>query len=560
MSLTVVTKTTTPFEGQKPGTSGLRKAVKVFQQENYTENFVQCILESGNTAGNSLVVGGDGRYYGEEVVDIIIKMAAANGVKKLVVGQRGIFSTPCVSAIIRERGFCGGILLTASHNPGGPDADFGIKYNCSNGGPAPDGVTNAIYELSGKIQKYKICPDVTCNIQVTGTSTYQIEGYGEFTVEVVDSVDSYVNLMKKIFDFNSMADFLKDFPILMDSLNGVTGPYVERIFLTELNVSSDCVRNTKPLPDFGGLHPDPNLTYAKDLVDTMIASDKYKFGAAFDGDGDRNMILGDRGFFVTPCDSVAVIANNTDCIPYFVETGVKGLARSMPTSCAIDRVAAALNLEIFEVPTGWKYFGNLMDANRLSICGEESFGTGSDHIREKDGIWAILAWLSILAKRKCTVEELLRKHWATYGRNFFTRYDFENCESDPCAEMITELREQLDVAGGTLKGKTFEETGKSYTIASADDFSYTDPIDGSLATKQGIRLIMTDGSRVIYRLSGTGSSGATVRLYVESYEKFDDESKYLQDSQSVLKPLITIAQNVARLQHFTGRDKPTVIT
>uniref|UniRef100_A0A2P2HXS4 phosphoglucomutase (alpha-D-glucose-1,6-bisphosphate-dependent) n=1 Tax=Hirondellea gigas TaxID=1518452 RepID=A0A2P2HXS4_9CRUS len=563
MALSITTKSTTPFDGQKPGTSGLRKAVKVFQQENYTENFVQCILDSAQAEGHTLVVGGDGRFYCPEVVDIIIKMAAANGVKGLIVGQHGIFSTPCLSGIVRERGVCGGILLTASHNPGGPDADFGIKYNCSNGGPAPDQVTNAMYDLSCKITEYRICPDIQCDINTTGTYHYEIEKYGQFTVEVVDSVDAYVKLMKDIFDFPAIADFLKDFPVLMDGLNGVTGPYIERIFLSEFQVPEDNVRNSKPLPDFGGLHPDPNLTYAKALVDTVTANHKYKLGAAFDGDGDRNMILGQKGLFVTPCDSVAIIADNSDCIPYFSKHGgVKGLARSMPTSCAIDLVAAARKVEMFEVPTGWKYFGNLMDAGRLSICGEESFGTGSDHIREKDGIWAALAWLSILAQRRCSVEELLVKHWSTYGRNFFTRYDYENCDSEQCNQMIEELRGQLDDASGSLKGRSFENGGKTYTVAKADDFSYIDPIDGSVATKQGVRLIMTDGSRIIYRLSGTGSSGATVRLYVESYEKFEagSEDKYLQDCQVVLKPLLGIALEVAKLPQFTGRNAPTVIT
>jgi len=530
----------------------------VFQQEHYTENFVHCILQCAGAKGETLVVGGDGRYYGVEVVTIIAKLAAAFGVRRLIVGQNSILSTPAVSAIVRERAVLGGILLTASHNPGGPDADFGIKYNCSNGGPAPDQVTTDIYDASTKISSYQTCPGLTCDVAKTGVTEYQVEGHGAFTIEVVDSVDCYLRLMKQIFDFPAIANLLKTFPILLDSLNGVTGPYVEKIFLDELGVSPDCLRNTKPLPDFGGLHPDPNLTYAKDLVDTMVANgNKYQLGAAFDGDGDRNMILGAAGFFVTPCDSVAVIANNTAAIPYF-KGGVKGLARSMPTSCAIDRVGKALGLQVYEVPTGWKYFGNLMDAGKLSICGEESFGTGSDHVREKDGVWAVLAWLSILAHTKMSVPDLLARHWQTYGRNYFTRYDYENCAAEPCNEMVAMLRSQL----AALVGTTHTEAGKTYNVAVADDFSYTDPIDGSVATKQGIRLVMSDGSRVIYRLSGTGSSGATVRLYVESYEKYAEgqESLYQQDSQLVLKPLLTIALKVAKLQHYTGRDKPTVIT
>jgi len=538
----------------------LRKAVKVFQEEHYTENFVHCMLECAGAKGETLVVGGDGRFYGKEVVAIIAKMAAAFGVRKLVVGQDSILSTPAVSAIIRNRGVLGGIVLTASHNPGGPDADFGIKYNCANGGPAPDGVTTAIYEATTKIATYQICPTLQCDISKPGVSEYTVQGDHHFTIEVVDSVETYVALMKDIFDFSALHHFLKDFPILLDCLNGVTGPYVERIFLHELGVDASCLRNSKPLPDFGGLHPDPNLTYAKELVDIMKnCGDKYKLGAAFDGDGDRNMILGTAGFFVTPCDSVAVIANNTAAIPYFKKHGgVKGLARSMPTSCAIDRVGEALKMKVFEVPTGWKYFGNLMDAGQLSICGEESFGTGSDHVREKDGVWAVLAWLSILAKNHTTVPDILAKHWATYGRNYFTRYDYENCAAGPCNGMVDFLRHELE----HLPGSTHSHDGKSYTIKIADDFSYTDPIDGSVATKQGIRLIMTDGSRVIYRLSGTGSSGATVRLYVESYEKYGpgEEAKYQTDSQVVLAPLLHIALTIAKLPHYTGRDHPTVIT
>jgi len=560
MALEIQTVKTTPFEGQKPGTSGLRKAVKQFQEPHYTENFVQCILQCAVKDGDTLVVGGDGRFYCKDVVLIIARMAAAYGVRRLIVGQNGILSTPALSALVRERAVAGGIVLTASHNPGGPNADFGIKYNCANGGPAPDGVTAAIHAATTQLTQYTTCASLQCDVAVVGTTEYQVAGKGAFTVEVVDSVDCYVRLMKEIFDFPALAAFLKTFPVLLDCLNGVTGPYVSRIFLTELGLSDSCVRNAVPLEDFGGLHPDPNLTYAKELVDIMKGNaDKYHFGAAFDGDGDRNMILGRAGFFVTPCDSVAVIADNTAAIPYFAKHGgVKGLARSMPTSCALDRVGAAQGLKVFEVPTGWKYFGNLMDAGQLSICGEESFGTGSDHVREKDGVWAALAWLSILAHRGTTVPALLSQHWTSYGRNYFTRYDYENCAAEPCNEMVASLRARL----AELTGTTHSHGGKSYTIKLADDFSYTDPIDGAVATKQGIRLLMADGSRVIYRLSGTGSSGATVRLYVESYEKYPDDQAelYQQDSQLVLKPLLTIALEVAKLAHYTGRTEPTVIT
>lgn len=444
MTLKVYTKATKPFEGQKPGTSGLRKAVKVFQQENYTENFVQCILSAmgGALSGCTLVVGGDGRYFGKEAVDIIIKICAANGVRKVMVGQNSILSTPCVSCVIRKYNTAGGIVLTASHNPGGPNADFGIKFNISNGGPAPDAVTNKIYEISKNIVEYRICPEVHCDISVIGKQEFLVDSR-PFTVEVIDSVVDYVEYMKEIFDFRAIKDLLhgaagQPLKVLINAMHGVTGPYVRRIFLEELGASQDCAVNIEPLEDFGGHHPDPNLTYAADLVKAMQEGD-YGFGAAFDGDGDRNMILGHKAFFVTPSDSVAVIADNTDYIPYFKKNGVKGLARSMPTGCAIDRVAEKKGVEVFEVPTGWKYFGNLMDAGRLSICGEESFGTGSDHIREKDGIWAVLAWLSILAGRNMSVEQVLHSHWETYGRNFFTRYDYENCESDPCNKMMSVL-------------------------------------------------------------------------------------------------------------------------
>ncbi|XP_066989333.1 phosphoglucomutase-1 [Macrobrachium rosenbergii] len=562
MTLTGVTKATKPYEGQKPGTSGLRKAVKVFQQENYTENFVQCILSAmeGALHGCTLVVGGDGRFFGKEAVAIIIKMCAANGVRKLLVGQNGILSTPCVSCIIRKYKTAGGIVLTASHNPGGPNADFGIKFNISNGGPAPDGVTNKIYGLSQSISEYKICPDLQCDISKIGTQEYVVDG-NPFTVEIVDSVKDYVEYMKEIFDFGAIKDLLHGaggqppLKVLINSMHGVTGPYVRRIFLEELGASEDCVVNIVPLEDFGGHHPDPNLTYAADLVNALKAGD-YGFGAAFDGDGDRNMILGHKAFFVTPSDSVAVIADNTDCIPYFKKNGVKGLARSMPTGCSIDRVAAKKNVEVFEVPTGWKYFGNLMDAGRLSICGEESFGTGSDHIREKDGIWAVLAWLSILGVKKTTVEKALHNHWQTYGRNFFTRYDYENCEADPCNAMMAELDALSN--DPSMIGKELSHGSKTYKVAKVDNFEYKDPIDGAVAKKQGVRILMSDGSRVVFRLSGTGSSGATVRLYIESYES--DPSTYAKDAQEMLKPLVEIALQLSKLRERTGRQEPTVIT
>ena len=417
-----------PHPGQKPGTSGLRKAVKVFQQPNYTENFVQSSLWAleKKLEGSTLVVGGDGRFFMDSCTAIIIKMSAANKVSKLIVGKGGFLSTPAVSHLIRKRAATGGFILTASHNPGGPDADFGLKFNCDNGGPAPDSFTNRIFENTKTINKYFICPDLECDFNTLGIYEYVVEGRA-FTVEVVDPTQDYVQLMKEIFDFAQIKEMIraKNFKLLINSLHGATGPYVERIFLEELGCDpSSCIK-TNVLPDFGGGHPDPNLTYAADLVEEM-AKGVHGFGAAFDGDGDRNMILGQNAFFVTPCDSLAVLANNLDCIPWFkAKAGKGGVARSMPTSGAVDRVAAKRGLECFDTPTGWKYFGNLLDAERIVLCGEESFGTGSDHVREKDGVWAALAWLQILAARDLTVQQLLTQHWAEFGRNFFTRYDYE---------------------------------------------------------------------------------------------------------------------------------------
>ncbi|KAJ8714863.1 hypothetical protein PYW08_004844 [Mythimna loreyi] len=556
----VVTVDTNPFEGQKPGTSGLRKKVKVFIQENYTENFVQSILDAvkDSLPGSTLVVGGDGRYLVKEVVDKIIKISAANGVARLLVGQNGILSTPAVSCIIRKYKALGGIVLTASHNPGGIDNDFGIKYNCSNGGPAPDALTNQIYALTTAIKQYKIVPDIVCDITKIGVSNYDV-GDHKFTVEVIDSVNDYIAYMKEIFDFNKIRTLIqgseqrKPFNVLIDSMNGVTGPYVKRIFIDELGAREGNVRRIVPLEDFGGAHPDPNLTYAADLVNAVKGGD-YDLGAAFDGDGDRNMIIGRDAFFVTPSDSLAVLANNLSHIPYFQRSGVRGYARSMPTAAAVDRVAAATGHEIFEVPTGWKYFGNLMDAGRLSLCGEESFGTGSDHVREKDGLWAALAWLSVLAATGLSVEDILKAHWAQFGRNYFTRYDYEECASDPCNEMMQALEKKITSPG--FVGSSHSSGDKTYVVKLADNFSYMDPIDQSVAMKQGLRIIFEDGSRIVIRLSGTGSSGATVRLYIDSYEA----QNVLGDAQVMLRPLIDVALQVSELPKYTGRDAPTVIT
>nr|CAD7446098.1 unnamed protein product [Timema bartmani] len=522
MLLKGIKVSTKAYGDQKPGTSGLRKAVKVFQQKNYTENFIQSTLDilGDKLKGSEIVVGGDGRYYCKDAVDLIIKISAANGVSKLLVGQNGILSTPAVSALIRKHGTNGGIILTASHNPGGPNKDFGIKFNISNGGPAPDNVTNQIFDLSKNIKEYSIVPDLKVDFSKIGKQMFTVDG-NPFTVEVIDSVEDYLQLMKEIFDFPSIKNLLKGggakkpFKILINSLNGVTGPYVRRIFIDELGAPVDNTVNTVPLEDFGGLHPDPNLTYAAELVEALKVGD-YDLGAAFDGDGDRNMILGRKAFFVTPSDSLAVLAANLDTIPYFQRTGVKGFARSMPTAAAVDR-------------------------------------TGSDHIREKDGIWAVLAWLSVIAKLGKSVEETLLDHWATYGRNFFTRYDYEDCEAEPCNKIMSQL--ETLVTSSNFVGKKFSYQNETYIVKSGSNFLYKDPIDGCVATKQGIRVCFEDGSCIVFRLSGTGSSGATVRLYVDSYEA--DQSKHSADAQVILKPLVEIALEMSRLRESTGRQDPT---
>jgi len=547
---------TKPYEGQKPGTSGLRKKVSVFMDGYYLHNFVQAIFNSlpaDEVRGATLVVGGDGRYFNSEAVQVIIKIAAGNGVGKLLIGQNGILSTPAVSAVIRGRKAYGGIILTASHNPGGPDKDWGIKYNMSNGGPAPEGVTNQIYQHTTKIAEFKLAKIPDVDLSKLGVTSYR-----NFQVEVIDSVADYLQLLKSIFDFDLLRKLIhrKDFKFIYDSMGGVTGPYCKRIFVDELGASVESLYRFNPLPDFGGAHPDPNLTYADELV-TKLYSGEYEFGAASDGDGDRNMILGKK-FFVSPSDSVAVIAAQSQCIPYF-KGKLKGVSRSMPTGAALDRVAQKHNLEFFEVPTGWKFFGNLMDAGRIQVCGEESFGTGSDHIREKDGVWAVLCWLSIVACRNTdpnqplvSVEDIVKAHWAEYGRNFFTRYDYEEVSMESANAMMAHLAKLL--GDPSTKGRKFG----GYTVKEADDFEYKDPIDGSVSKNQGIRFVFTDGSRVIYRLSGTGSSGATIRIYIDQYS--NNENVIFQDAKVVLKDLIDLALQLSDLQKFTGRTEPTVIT
>lgn len=531
----------------------------MFMQENYLANWIQALFNSlppEDFKDGLLVLGGDGRYFNRDAAQIIIKIAAGNGVGKILVGKEGILSTPAVSAVIRKRKANGGFIMSASHNPGGPEYDWGIKFNYSSGQPAPESITDKIYGNTLSISEIKMAEISDVDLSCLGVTEY-----GNFSVEVVDPVSDYLELMENVFDFSLIRSLISraDFRFIFDAMHAVTGAYAKPIFVDKLGASSDCISNGVPLEDFGHGHPDPNLTYAKDLVDILFGENGPDFGAASDGDGDRNMILG-RGFFVTPSDSVAIIAANAqEAIPYF-RGGPKGLARSMPTSGALDRVAEKLNLPFFEVPTGWKFFGNLMDDGKLSICGEESFGTGSDHIREKDGIWAVLAWLSILAyqnkdispgEKLVSVSDVVKEHWATYGRNFFSRYDYEECESEGANKMIEYLRDLVS------KSKPGDKYG-SYALQFADDFTYTDPVDGSVASKQGVRFVFSDGSRIIFRLSGTGSAGATVRMYIEQFEP--DVSKHDMDAQTALKPLIDLALSVSKLKDFTGREMPTVIT
>ncbi|XP_036377228.1 phosphoglucomutase-1 isoform X2 [Megalops cyprinoides] len=561
--LQLLTLPTVPYPDQKPGTSGLRKKVHVFEtKQDYLQNFVQSIFTSidlRDRQGSTLVVGGDGRYFNKAAIEVIVQMAAANGIGRLVIGQNGIMSTPAVSCVIRKIKAIGGIILTASHNPGGPSGDFGIKFNISSGGPAPEAITDKIFQISKSIEEYAICPDLKVDLSTIGKQTFDLENkFKPFTVEIVDSVESYANMLRNIFDFAALKELLSGpnhIKVRLDAMHGVVGPYVKKILCEELGSPANSAVNCVPKEDFGGHHPDPNLTYAADLVETMKGGE-YDFGAAFDGDGDRNMVLGKHGFFVNPSDSVAVIAANIFSIPYFQQTGVKGFARSMPTSGALDSVAKATKIQLYETPTGWKFFGNLMDAGKLSLCGEESFGTGSDHIREKDGLWAVLAWLSILATRKQSVEEIMKDHWQKYGRNFFTRYDYEEVDSDAANKMIKDLETLMfDKA---FIGQKFTVGDKTYQVEKADNFEYSDPVDGSISRNQGLRIIFSDGSRIIFRLSGTGSAGATVRLYIDSYEK--DPQKIYQDPQVMLAPLVTIALKVSQLHEKTGRSGPTVIT
>jgi phosphoglucomutase len=540
---------TEPFTDQRPGTSGLRKKTRIFMQPHYLENFVQAVFDSvredaaDGFASETLVVGGDGRYHNRAAIQTILRMAAANGFGRVLVGRGGILSTPAVSAVIRRRNALGGLVLSASHNPGGRDADFGIKYNIRNGGPAPETITGRIYEQTLKITHYLTLDHPDIDLEHEGNVRM-----GETEIVIIDTLADYTEVMEELFDFKALtALFESGFRMQFDAMNAVTGPYAHHILEERLGASVGTVINGTPLEDFGGHHPDPNLVHAAELVEHLFAEDAPDFGAACDGDGDRNLILG-QNFFVTPGDSLAIIAEHArECIPGY-HAGLKGVARSMPTSTAADRVADALGITCYETPTGWKFFGNLMDAGLCTICGEESFGTGSDHVREKDGLWAVLSWLSILAMRRKSVAEIVRQHWQRFGRSYYQRHDYEGLEVAPATEMIDALRDKLS----GLVGASMADT----RVAQADDFSYTDPVDGSLSAHQGIRILLEDGSRIICRLSGTGTEGATLRLYVERYRRDGGEGAI----EEVLAPLSHAARELLELRRRCGTDEPTVIT
>lgn len=545
--MSIKTVASQPFSGQKPGTSGLRKKVKVFSQPGYLENFVQSIFDSlEGFQGKTLVLGGDGRYFNDVAIQTILRMASAAGFGRVMVGQNGILSTPAASAVIRKRAAFGGIILSASHNPGGPDDDFGIKYNLGNGGPANETFTDALYKRTQEISQYRILDAEDINLARLGETQL-----GGMVVEVINPVSDYAELLESLFDFERIANLLKrpEFRMRFDAMHAVNGPYAKAILEDRLGAPAGTVVNGTPLPDFGGGHPDPNPVYAADLVAAM--SDPalgLSFGAASDGDGDRNMIVG-RNFIVSPSDSLAVIAANYRLVPAYAK-GLSGVARSMPTSCAVDRVAAELGIPCFETPTGWKFFGTLLDADKATLCGEESAGTGSNHVREKDGLWAVLYWLNILAARNETVEQIVRSHWQHFGRNYYSRHDYEGIETARAETLFARLREKLP----TLAGQ--EVIGMK--IAKADDFAYVDPVDGSRSEKQGVRIILEDGSRAVFRLSGTGTEGATLRLYLERYEA--DPARHGIPLQEALSPLIRMAEEIAQISEITGRSKPDVIS
>ncbi|GAB1580596.1 alpha-D-glucose phosphate-specific phosphoglucomutase [Phyllobacterium phragmitis] len=543
--MTVLTIATKPYDDQKPGTSGLRKKVPVFQQPNYAENFIQSVFDSlEGFQGKTLVLGGDGRYYNREVIQKVLKIAAANGFGRVMVGRGGILSTPAASHLIRKYEAFGGLILSASHNPGGPKEDFGIKYNIGNGGPAPEKITEAIFARSKVIDRYLILDAGDADIDEIGEKKL-----GNMTVEVIDPVADYAEMMEQLFDFEAIRVLLESgFALRFDAMHAVTGPYAKEIFERRLGAPEGSVVNSVPLPDFGGHHPDPNLVYAKDLYDLMMSDKAPDFGAASDGDGDRNLIIG-RGLFITPSDSLAMLAANAHLAPGYRQ-GLKGIARSMPTSGAADRVAEKLGIGIYETPTGWKFFGNLLDADMATICGEESAGTGSNHVREKDGLWAVLLWLNILAARRESVKDIAVKHWQTYGRNYYSRHDYEEVETNAANRLMTDLRDKLASLPGTSFG--------NLTVAKADDFAYHDPVDHSVSEHQGIRVLFEGGSRVVFRLSGTGTSGATIRVYIERFEP--DPARHDLDTQEALADLIRAAHEIAPIKAYTGRDRPSVIT
>ena len=538
--------TTQPYNDQNPGTSGLRKKVKVFQQPGYLENFVQSIFDSlDGFTGKTLVLGGDGRYFNRQAIQIIIKMAAANGFGELIIGQGGLLSTPAASNIIRKYNAFGGLILSASHNPGGPDEDFGIKYNAGNGGPAPEVLTNAFFLRSQAIDSYKSTQIDDIDLDSIGSRLI-----GDLNISVIDPVSDYAELMQTIFDFNLLKQSISTryITLLFDGMHAITGPYAKRIFIDLLGATPESVINAEPLEDFGGHHPDPNLAHAHELAKRMFSENAPTFGAASDGDGDRNMITG-RNIFVTPSDSLAIMAANANLIPAYVK-GIIGVARSMPTSQAVDRVAAKYNIPCYETPTGWKFFGNLLDAGKITLCGEESFGTGSNHVREKDGLWAVLFWLNLIARKRLSVADIVHEHWQKFGRDIYCRHDYEAVEITVANGIVEHLRSQLPA----LAGQTFGE----YIVNYADEFCYEDPVDGSISKNQGIRIGFTNGSRIIFRLSGTGTVGATLRIYLERFEA--DSTKYNQDAQVALSELINLAEQLCEVKKRTGRIEPDVVT
>lgn len=536
---------TTPFDDQKPGTSGLRKKVPVFQTKNYAENFIQSVFDSlSGFEGKAFVLGGDGRFYNREVIQIALKMAAANGFGRVIIGQGGILSTPAASNVIRQYSAFGGLILSASHNPGGPKEDFGIKYNIGNGGPAPESITDAVYARSLVIDQYKIADHEDVNLDAIGEVKL-----GQMIVQIIDPVSDYAKLMEELFDFPAISSMFKSgFRFVFDAMSAVTGPYAVEIFENRLGAPKGTVMNEIPLPDFGGHHPDPNLVHAKKLYDMMMSDNAPDFGAASDGDGDRNLVIG-KHIYITPSDSLALLAANAHHAPAY-KNGIAGIARSMPTSLAADRVAEKLGIPLCETPTGWKFFGNLLDAGKVTICGEESAGTGSDHVREKDGLWAVLLWLNILASRKQSAKEIVADHWQTFGRTYYSRHDYEAIDTDIANTLMADIRDNLAGLKGSSAGK--------HVIENADDFSYLDPIDGSKSEHQGLRIFFEGGARLVLRLSGTGTSGATLRVYMEYYEQ--NQSLHDLDPQDALKDVIEAAEVIAQIKSRTGRDAPTVIT